>query len=83
MSRTRIGRHVVLALVLLVSVTGCLFDPSDDTTPGAVAARVHINDLLVRLGRAAEAADAYDAALALATNPAEQRFLADRRAALG
>ncbi|MBX3285466.1 MAG: RNA polymerase sigma factor, partial [Actinobacteria bacterium] len=40
-------------------------------------------DLLVRLGRAAEAADAYDAALALATNPAEQRFLADRRAALG
>lgn len=54
MSRTRIGRHVVLALVLLVSVTGCLFDPSDDTTPGAVAARVHINDLLDQ----ADAADA-------------------------
>ena len=40
-------------------------------------------DLLVRLDRTAEAADAYDAALALATNPAERRFLAERRAALG
>jgi RNA polymerase sigma-70 factor (ECF subfamily) len=35
-------------------------------------------DLLVRLGRTAEAADAYDRALALASNAAEQRFLADR-----
>ena len=39
-------------------------------------------DLLVRLDRPAEAAAAYDAALALATNPAERRFLAARRAAL-
>ncbi|MEA2694510.1 MAG: polymerase sigma-70 factor, subfamily [Acidobacteriota bacterium] len=35
-------------------------------------------DLLRRLGRAAEAADAYRRALALASNPAEQRFLARR-----
>ncbi|WCO66866.1 sigma factor [Iamia majanohamensis] len=39
-------------------------------------------DLLVRLDRPAEAVAAYDAALALATNPAERRFLAARRAAL-
>lgn len=39
-------------------------------------------DLLRRLGRDAEAADAYTAALALTTNTAEGRFLADRRAAL-
>jgi RNA polymerase sigma-70 factor (ECF subfamily) len=35
-------------------------------------------DLLRRLGRDAEAADAYRRALALASNPAEQRFLARR-----
>ena len=35
-------------------------------------------DLLRRLGRAAEAAQAYRRALALASNPAEQRFLARR-----
>lgn len=40
-------------------------------------------DLLVRLGRCDEAAVAYDAAIALAANPAEARFLAERRAALG
>jgi RNA polymerase sigma-70 factor, ECF subfamily len=39
-------------------------------------------DLLRRLGRAAEAADAYDAARALTANPAEQAFLGARRAAL-
>jgi RNA polymerase sigma-70 factor, ECF subfamily len=39
-------------------------------------------DLLRRLGRAAEAAEAYDAALALATSPADQDFLRHRRAAL-
>ena len=37
-------------------------------------------DLLRRLGREAEAARAYDAALALATNAAERRFLERRRA---
>ena len=37
-------------------------------------------DLLRRLGRRAEAARAYDAALALATNAAERRFLERRRA---
>ena len=36
-------------------------------------------DLLRRVGRDAEAADAYDAALALAGNAAERRFLAERR----
>jgi RNA polymerase sigma-70 factor (ECF subfamily) len=36
-------------------------------------------DLLVRLGRTEEAADAYDRALALTANTAEQRFLAARR----
>jgi RNA polymerase sigma-70 factor (ECF subfamily) len=37
-------------------------------------------DLLRRLGRTAEAADAYRQALELASNPAEQRFLARRLA---
>ncbi len=36
-------------------------------------------DLLRRLGRTEEAAEAYDAALALVTNAAERRFLEDRR----
>jgi RNA polymerase sigma-70 factor (ECF subfamily) len=39
-------------------------------------------DLLRRAGRDAEAAEAYDAALALAGNAAERRFLAERRDAL-
>ena len=39
-------------------------------------------DLLTRLGREAEAAAAYDAALALAANEAERRFLAGRREAV-
>jgi RNA polymerase sigma-70 factor (ECF subfamily) len=39
-------------------------------------------DLLRRLGRAAEAADQYDRALALVTNAAERRFLEHRRRAL-
>ncbi len=39
-------------------------------------------DLLRRLGRDAEAAAAYDAALALVTNPVERRFLERRRAEL-
>ena len=37
-------------------------------------------DLLARAGRAADAVAAYDRALELTTNPAERRFLADRRA---
>ena len=36
-------------------------------------------DLLRRLGRHSEAADAYDSAIALATNSAERRFLEGRR----
>lgn len=40
-------------------------------------------DLLVRLGRPAEAATAYDRALELVANDAERRFLAERRAGLG
>lgn len=36
-------------------------------------------DLLRRVGRNAEAAEAYDAALALTTNAAERKFLAQRR----
>ena len=39
-------------------------------------------DLLRRLGRHAEAADAYDAALTLVTNGPERRFLQARRASL-
>jgi len=39
-------------------------------------------DLLRRLGRASDAALAYDAALAVTANSAEQRFLRRRRAAL-
>jgi RNA polymerase sigma-70 factor (ECF subfamily) len=39
-------------------------------------------DLLRRLGRAGEAAEAYDAAIALAGNDAERAFLERRRAAL-
>jgi RNA polymerase sigma-70 factor (ECF subfamily) len=38
-------------------------------------------DLLRRLGRDQEATQAYDAALALTTNPAERAFLSDRRSA--
>ncbi len=40
-------------------------------------------DLLRRLGRSAEARGAYDAAIALAVNPAEIRYLRRRRASLG
>ena len=40
-------------------------------------------DLLARAGHVDAAADAYDRALDLTTNPAEHAFLADRRAALG
>ncbi len=36
-------------------------------------------DLLRRLGRRAEAAEAYDAALGLTANATERRFLEDRR----
>jgi RNA polymerase sigma-70 factor (ECF subfamily) len=36
-------------------------------------------DLLARAGRPADAVDAYDEAIALTTNPVEQRFLADQR----
>jgi len=39
-------------------------------------------DLLRRLGRDADAAEAYDAALALTANPAERRFLEERRQSL-
>ncbi len=39
-------------------------------------------DVLARLGRAAEAAAAYDHALALTTNPVEHRYLARRHAEL-
>jgi RNA polymerase sigma-70 factor, ECF subfamily len=39
-------------------------------------------DLLRRLGRTAEAATAYDAAIALTANPAERRYLASRRESL-
>jgi RNA polymerase sigma-70 factor, ECF subfamily len=39
-------------------------------------------DLLVRLGRPGEAADAYDRALDLVANDAERRFLQERRAGL-
>ena len=40
-------------------------------------------DLLRRLGRSAEARTAYDAAIELAVNPAEIRYLRRRRASLG
>ena len=40
-------------------------------------------DILRRLGRSDEAAAAYDAAVTLAVNPAEVRYLRRRRAALG
>ena len=39
-------------------------------------------ELLARAGRNAEALDAYDRALELTTNPAERRFLDERRAAV-
>ena len=39
-------------------------------------------DLLARAGRPDEAVAAYDRAIALTTNPAERRFLEDRRAAV-
>ncbi|MCU1456666.1 MAG: polymerase subunit sigma-24 [Actinomycetia bacterium] len=39
-------------------------------------------DLLLRLGRTAEAREAYDHALDLATQPAERRYLARRRSAV-
>lgn len=52
-------------------------DPALARYPYLPAARA---DLLRRLGRTVEAAAAYDAALALTTNPVERRFLAGRRA---
>ena len=39
-------------------------------------------DLLRRLGRTGEAADAYEGAIALAANAAERRFLEERRSSL-
>jgi len=39
-------------------------------------------DMLSRLGRGAEAAAAYEAALALTANPAQRRFIDGRRRAL-
>lgn len=39
-------------------------------------------DMLRRLGRSADAREAYDAAIALAVNPAELRFLSRRRASM-
>ncbi|MBP2368575.1 RNA polymerase sigma factor [Pseudonocardia parietis] len=50
------------------------------TYPYLPAARA---DLLARLGRAGEAAVAYEQALARTTNPVERRFLARRRAEAG
>lgn len=45
----------------------------------AWATRAHLLD---RLGRTAEATAAYDKAISLTTDPAERRYLEDRRAAL-
>ena len=54
--------------------------PALDSYPYLPAARA---DLLSRLGRAREAAAAYDQALDRTTNPVERRFLARRRAIMG
>ena len=61
----------------LVLIDGLAADGALDRYHLLHAARA---DLLRRLGRSVEATAAYDRALALATQPAERRFLARRRA---
>ncbi len=51
-------RSVVIATALSLVVTGCLFDPADDTNPEAVAARTHINELLDQADAAEAGGDA-------------------------
>ncbi|WP_344017387.1 RNA polymerase sigma factor [Pseudonocardia kongjuensis] len=73
-ARSRVpGADLGAVLADLDALTG---DPALARYPYLPAARA---DVLGRLGRAAEAATAYDAALALTTNPVERRFLLRRR----
>ncbi len=55
-----------------------LLEPEDTEMPDPDYLPATKADLLHRLGRDAEASDAYQAALALADNAAEQEFLAAR-----
>jgi RNA polymerase sigma-70 factor (ECF subfamily) len=61
-------------------------DALDDADASALAAYQPYHatraDLLARAGRATDAIAAYDRAIELTTNPAERRFLEDRRAAV-
>ncbi len=80
----RINRAVALAEVMgaqeaLAELDGLDAEALSDFLPFH-AARA---DLLARLGRLAEAIDAYDGALALSPGEAERRFLEQRREALG
>ena len=76
----RLNRAVAVAEVDGPEVALALVDPLPLTTYHAWHATRA--DLLRRLGRYAEARSAYDAAIGLAGNDAEQRFLARRRDAL-
>jgi RNA polymerase sigma-70 factor (ECF subfamily) len=69
------GPEAGLALVDRIAVTGQL-----DDYPYLHSTRA---DLLRRLGRRAEAAEAYRAALALTANEPERAFLSGRIAELG
>jgi RNA polymerase sigma-70 factor (ECF subfamily) len=60
-----------------------LADLADLQLPGYHLLPATRADLLTRLGRTAEAADAYDVALELVTNDAERTFLTARRERLG
>lgn len=62
MTRTTIGGRIALTLALVLVASGCLFDPADDTTPGAVAARLEINGLLDQADSAEAGGDTATAA---------------------
>lgn len=83
----RISPTPVVALnraVAVAEVSGAaagleLVEPLADRLDGYHPFHATRADLLRRLGRTAEAGEAYDRALGLATNPAERAFLAARR----
>jgi RNA polymerase sigma-70 factor (ECF subfamily) len=79
----RLNRAVAVAEVDGPQVALALVDELAADLDGYQHLHATRADLLVRLDRPAEAADAYRRAVDLATNPAERRFLEGRLAVLG
>ena len=77
-----LNRAVAVAELAGASVGLDLVTPLADALDGYHAFHATRADLLRRLGRTAEAADAYDRAIELAGNPAEIAWLTRRRAGL-